>query len=419
MTSPFKYVVQFEVMRTLKKPSFWFLTLLMPLFLVGFSVLGSLGGASAGMASNIDAQEDFTFVYQDEAGVVAPEIAQRYGGEVVTLNKPLDVELTERKVDAVIVIPEDLTNDAIKVVAQDRGPFANFVYNDLTQKLVRGSAVQRVNDDQLVAALTGKVRIDEQHYKDGVKSEGFAAMIAPGIFLVLFYFSIVLLGNQMLNATVEEKENRVTEMVLTHMNPMNLLLGKVTGIFILGVIQVLVLILSALFIATGAAVFFSRDSQQGVNEVSTALSQLSFANIPIDPVRTLLGLGLFFAAFILVSGLLTMSGAMMSNAKDAGQVFGFAIMGLMAPYAALLLIMNEPASVVTQVMTWFPLTSPITVMIRNAVNNMAPLAVLGALGMQTLIGLFFFFIGSRLFGTGALTYQGMSVKQAFNTILGR
>ncbi len=44
-------------------------------------------------------------------------------------------------------------------------------------------------------------------------------MVLPGIFLVLFYLSIVMLGQQMLNVTLEEKQNRVSEMILTTMSP--------------------------------------------------------------------------------------------------------------------------------------------------------------------------------------------------------
>ena len=114
-----------------------------------------------------------------------------------------------------------------------------------------------------------------------------------------------------------------------------------------------------------------------------------------------------------------MTGAMVGNAKDAGQVFGFVIMGLMLPYVALLLVVNDPGATITQILTWFPLTSPITVMIRNAVGNMSAFQVSLALLMQLVVGGLFFGIGARLFGAGALAYQGMSIKQAMSTLLKR
>src|SRR5665811_1892134 len=52
--------------------------------------------------------------------------------------------------------------------------------------------------------------------------------------------SIVLLGNQMLTSTLEEKENRVTEMILTTLNPTTLIIGKVISLFMVGLMQMLI-----------------------------------------------------------------------------------------------------------------------------------------------------------------------------------
>ena len=58
------------------------------------------------------------------------------------------------------------------------------------------------------------------------------------MFLVIFYVSIILLSNQMLNSTLEEKENRVTEMILTTLNPTTLIIGKIIALFMVGLVQI-------------------------------------------------------------------------------------------------------------------------------------------------------------------------------------
>ena len=65
-------------------------------------------------------------------------------------------------------------------------------------------------------------------------------MVPPLIFLVIFYVLIMLLANQMLNSTLEEKENRVTEMILTTLNPTTLIVGKVIALFAIGLVQMMV-----------------------------------------------------------------------------------------------------------------------------------------------------------------------------------
>lgn len=413
------HVLQFEVTRTLKKPSFWILTLLFPVMIGAFAILGSLGGKSAAESTQIGASEHITFVYEDQSGMIDPAVAEAAGGQKVDNAEQFKESVISGELDAVIVYPKNLQEDLTTIVAKERGLFANVAYDSLASSLVQESAEKEISNKQLIDMLKGRIRSDITTYKDGKKSGTFADVIAPGVFLILFYFSIVLLGNQMLNATVEEKENRVTEIILTSMNPMNLLFGKVLGLLVLGAVQVLLLVGTVLLAGVVFGTFISdAEVAPGASAADVAQS-ISLVGIPINPLRTFLAFGLFSSAFIMTSGLLTMTGAMVGNAKDAGQVFGFVIMGLMIPYATLLLIVNEPSSLVTQILTWFPLTSPITVMIRNAVGNMAALQVSLALLMQLVVGVIFFSIGARLFGAGALAYQGMSVKQAVSTLLNR
>lgn len=413
------YVLQFEVLRTLKKPSFWILTLLFPVMFAAFGILGSLGGASAAQSTVISEGESIEFVYEDQSGMIDPEVAEQAGGRKVDEAADFHESVIAGDLAAAITYPKDLKNDTTIIVGQERGLLANVAYDTLASSIVEDSAKKQIDNPTLLDMLNGRIRSDITTYKDGKKAGTFADVIAPGVFLILFYFSIVLLGNQMLNATVEEKENRVTEMILTSMNPMNLLFGKVLGLLVLGAVQVLLLVGTALLAGVLLSTFLGNPELAQSSANAEVAQSLNLGGIPIDPVRTLLGFGLFSSAFIMTSGLLTMTGAMVGNAKDAGQVFGFVIMGLMIPYVALLLIVNDPSSMVTQVLTWFPLTSPITVMIRNAVGNMDALQVFLALLMQLAVGGLFFSVGARLFGAGALAYQGMSVKQAMSTLFNR
>lgn len=421
MGSQVWYVVQFEVLRTLKKPSFWILTLLLPIMIGSFGVLGSLGGQSAAQSTQIGEQETLNFVYEDQSGIIDPILAAKRGGKAVEDASAFHHQVIDETLDAAVTFPKDLLSGSTHIVAKERGLLANVAYHSFVNDLVHDSVAERIENKDLLAMFNGHVRSTIQTFKNGQPAGGFEDVIAPGVFLILFYFSIMLLGNQMVNATVEEKENRVTEIILTSMNPMKLLLGKVLGLLVLGAVQVLLLILAIMIGALALTLIFGGpptvDSQP--QDVVQAVEGLQLAGIPIDPLRTLLAFGLFTSAFIMTSGLLTMTGAMVGNAKDAGQVFGFVIMGLMLPYVALLLIVNDPSTLITQIMTWFPLTSPITVMIRNAVGNMSALEVALALVMQLAVGGLFFSIGARLFGAGALAYQGMSFAQARSTLLGR
>src|SRR4029079_1640509 len=112
-----------------------------------------------------------------------------------------------------------------------------------------------VGSPQLTAAASGNVKTESEAFKDGKATGGFGAVIPPLMFLVIFYVSIILLSNQMLNSTLEEKENRVTEMILTTLNPTTLITGKIASLFAVGLLQI------AVFLTPIAVAYFLfRDS---------------------------------------------------------------------------------------------------------------------------------------------------------------
>src|SRR5690606_15382393 len=87
------------------------------------------------------------------------------------------------------------------------------------------------------AILQDKIAFSATTYKNGEQFNGFQEMIAPGLFLVLFYFLIAMFGNQMLISTTEEKENRVIEMILTTIEARTLIIGKILSLVVLAGIQ--------------------------------------------------------------------------------------------------------------------------------------------------------------------------------------
>ncbi len=85
---------------------------------------------------------------------------------------------------------------------------------------------QKIGSPQLSALAAGQVKIETVTYDGTKESGGLGSVIPPMVFLVIFYGLIVLLAGQMLNSTLEEKENRVTEMILTTLKPTTLISGQ-------------------------------------------------------------------------------------------------------------------------------------------------------------------------------------------------
>jgi ABC-2 type transport system permease protein len=236
-------------------------------------------------------------------------------------------------------------------------------------------------------------------YTDGQEDKGFLKLIAPGLFLVLFYFMIATFGNQILTSVTEEKENRVIEMILATIKPTTLLVGKLLSLIVLAFIQMFVILVP---VVVGYLTFKSQLS----------LPSLDLSSLPLDPVAISLGAAIFIVSYLMYTGILMTLGAAMPTAKEAGGFFG-AIMALtFGPLYAAPLFISAPHSLLVQILSYFPLTAPIPLLLRNAVGNLELIPALISLGLLIITTILAISVGVRIFRFGALEYsRKLSVKE--------
>src|SRR5690606_33273265 len=155
--------------------------------------------------------------------------------------------------------------------------------------------------------------------------------------LVTFYALIVFLGGQMLTSTTEEKENRVTEMLLTNLNSRALIVGKIVSLIILGLIQILAILVPVLI------AYLTAREALNIPDVTSFIS-----TIEIELWPTLLGAAVLVSGFLLFTGLLVGIGAAMPTAKEANSFFGFVIILMIVPFWFMsLLIIPTSSAIVT------------------------------------------------------------------------
>jgi len=188
----------------------------------------------------------------------------------------------------------------------------------------------------------------------------------------------------MLSATVEEKENRVTEMILTTIKAKTLLVGKVVSLFAIGFVQMLVF---AIPIAIAYTFFRAK-----LNIPNVDLSSLQFQAGPM-----IIGGLLLIGSFALFTATLVAIGAAMPTVKDAAPFFTGVVLTLFVPIYAVSLIVTSPSAPIVQVFTFFPYTAPVTALVRNALGSLplwtaivdiVVLFGLSALVLQFAVGIF-------------------------------
>lgn len=344
-------VAKFEIIRQLKKPAFWAATLLLPLLIGGIYFISFI--STQNVDENPEIEEGTKVAITDEAGVFGPNAPFIING-----NKEYGIEMVkDGEVDLYFYIPKDFleTKKAEFYHISEGLEIFNFDGNML-KTLMAQDAATRVDALDILALTGGYEIVDNKLTKDGEESNALGKAIIPFAIGITFFMFIALCGNRFLLTVVEEKENRISEMILTSVSSKNLIVGKIIAMLVLGLVQILALVIPILIL-----VAVNRDNQ--------FVGQI-LAMIEIDPVAITLAVVLFIVSAVFYAGTCTFVGSLVSTAKDASSFIGPAIIMMVFPLYFMQMFMMEP-NLVVQIMTYFPFTAPIALMLRSGFGTIS------------------------------------------------
>lgn len=389
-----KTVFSFEVTRTLKKKSFWLVALAMPtLMAVIFGIIQLTNQASSKAEEEL-AKQSYSLTIMDDSALVSSDMVTALNATVTTDKSAAIESVRSGNTDAFFYYPQDLSTEPIEIYAKNVGIFQNGRYSGVAQELIAQSA-RKQSSANMQAILSGTTTISNTTYQDGAPYDPFMEMIAPGVFLVLFYFLIATFGNQALSSTIEEKENRVIEMLLTTVRTKTLITGKILALIVLALIQVAVLIIPII-----VAFLILSAMHSPLIPASFSLSA-----IPLDVGRIVASLAIFAISFVFFIGLLVALGAAMPTAKEANNFIGIIMIGLFGPLYASSLFFTSPDSPIVQALTYFPLTAPIPLMLRNAAGTITTPELLLGIAILLISTVAVINLAVRAFKFGALEYS--------------
>jgi len=217
---------------------------------------------------------------------------------------------------------------------------------------------------------------------------GFSALILPYIFSILLLLAIFTSSGYLLQGLGEEKENRVMEILLSSISPRQLLAGKVLGLGAAGLVQIIVWLISANFLLRMAS--------------STWGSVLG--SLQITPEFLFLGIVYFILGYLLMAILMAGVGSISPTAREGQQMSVIFIMPVIIPIYFIALIMENSDSIAVKILTFIPLTAPITVMVRSGLSEIPLWELAVSIGMLILSVWGSFVLTTKLFRTYLLMY---------------
>ena len=316
--------------------------------------------------------------------------------EVVTFGDAATAEaaLQEDTVDVVAAIPADLSSPGVVRFAKEPDQAATQIVAASVIALRMGAALadSDVEPEALVAAQQVPTvdSLDPQTEADG------ARFLFANIGAVLILIGIFSFGFTVLTGVVEEKQSRVVEVVLSTVRARDLLMGKVLGIGILGLVQLAVFVVAAL----GAAILTNRFVLPSTTPAAIGMLTLWFV----------LGYALYSTA-------LGFLGALASRIEEASNASTPVTMVAMISYfVAIFAVINDPSGLVAQVTTYLPPSAPFVVPLRAAFDAIGPIEILIAVLITVVAIWALFTVGARVYAGAVLQTAGrMKLRDAWRS----
>lgn len=376
-------IIAREYKERVKKKSFIITTLLVPIFFIGLSMLPAL-------LMMFHEGETVTYAVIDRSGIVAPNLADTNTLHFVAVEDSLPAAKQNSDYDGVLVIGADIVSNPSEVTllnhstANMDGEMAIRTQIKKVIETERLKAYNLENLQEIINEVEADVtittfRIDE---KDGSDTSALPSEVSFAIGLgvaFILYMILIIYGQMVMTSIIEEKNNRVLEIVVSSIKPEQLMMGKICGIGMVAVTQVAIwgiLIAGGMFlllptlmpadVMTEISAYNSGqfDAATAANDpylvsVMAQLTQVSFL-LKIFGYLTLFLIGGFF----LYSSIFAAIGSAVDNIQDASQLQTVAMIPIILGIVFATTVGSDPGSTLSTWLSMIPFISPIVMMVR-------------------------------------------------------
>ena len=303
-----------------------------------------------------NASERFQQVGEQQEGRFEIQEVRLEGRPLNEVKKELDGRVLAKRLDGYLVLPPDLLKDGNpQYFGRNTGDvFTRKFLQEALSRAVRQQRLAEANiDPRIVQQLSEPVKLDALKVSasgDGVRDsgEGFALVFGAGF---IMYLTILMYGQMILGAVIEEKETRIGEILFSSVKPFTLMMGKLVGVSLLALTQLAIWGLAFLaFVVYGVGLL--------------AASGMTL-NVPQVPLIYFVYFGLFFLlGYFIYSTIYALIGSMVTTAQEGGQLSMPVVLFPLIGFYLFLPVSRSPDSSFAFWVSMFPFFSPMTMLVR-------------------------------------------------------
>ena len=339
-------IAKWEVMRNLTNKQFIIGLLLTPILMAVFGGLPML-------LERWNQPPMVTYYVVDELGVLPSLKAQTPDNiilEEYAEKESIEKAVQENKAAGYFVLDSGFLNTGqIELKYNERNNESITVIRTLLTRTLQNQRIQMAQiAPEQVAYLTAPAEVISVPISEADEPETMEMLVST-VFVVLIFFLIFTSGTMLMQSALQERQDRMAEVVLSSILPSQLMQGKILGHFLLGMIQ----LVFWLIIGLPLVIYFID---------FPVWEAVSATNIPLLLFFGLLGYLLFSALFVSM-------GATMEDLQSAGNSQGLVIMIPMMSFLFLGPVMSNPDGTIAVFASLFPFTSPAIMIIRNVMTK--------------------------------------------------
>ncbi|MCJ7695672.1 MAG: ABC transporter permease [Anaerolineaceae bacterium] len=393
----FWQIAKYEYTRHVFRKRFIFALLSMPFFIGLLAAIIILMGIFMTDRSPVG-YVDHTGILENPLTEGNPKDLFEPGLEMVAFNSlesALD-SLETKDIQAVFILTETYQEDYVVPLYfydQPDGNATTQIFRFVRKNLLVGEEIPNL---ERVTQGTTFLLLSQDGSKSFEENEWYN-VLPPIVISILFLMVVMTSGGYLLQAVVEEKENRTMEIVITSVSPFQLMAGKIVGNISVGLTQLLVWLVFGWL---------------GLIIASQFIPVLSSLDISIGLIiKSAL---VILPAFVSVAAMMAALGATVTDSREAQQVSGLFTLPIMVPLWFISSIVMNPNGIIPIFLSYFPLSSPITLSLRSSFTVIPISEWIVIMIIQVVFAAFMVWLAGRAFRMGMLQYgKRISLKQLF------
>lgn len=374
-------VISREYKERVSKKSFIISTILLPLLMIVLM-------AAPALLMTFTTSESKTIMVVDNSNVIAGSLQNTDEVTYIVTNEPVDSLLADKSIDGVLIIDQDIVNKPSGLSLYTNEASSMNIESNIRSQVESTIEQERLkqydieNLDQIMKEV--KANVTMQTYRND-KEEGNKASSSELSYIVgllmdmLLYFFLMLYGQMVMTSIIEEKNNRVLEIMVSSIKPAQLMLGKIVGIGLVAVTQVLIwAVLMSICSGVLLPALIPADVMNEVTAYSAGTIDITTATNDVDMLHiisvlsnvgyilTLFAYLLLFlvGGFLFYAAMYAAIGSAVDNIQDAGQFQGIILAPVLVGFVLSTSIVADPNSTLATVMSMIPFTSPMIMMSR-------------------------------------------------------